>query len=269
MYLNGTGFGNINITATVSGDGRTLISGTYLPVTINPASFTSVSGITASEIVWVYNYSANASQAGIIRAQEGTVIPAGGAWATGTVWGHGPTSADFGISNQLANGDYPAPTASGQVATSVGSGQNTNFVWTTPTIPTNSVLTSPIETGTITAAVASGTINFNTITSSILYYTLPASGNVTLNIRGSASTSFGTTVTAGQTINVVFLLTNGTTPFYVTSLTIDGIVQTPKWQGGTGAPTAGDPSAVDVYSYTIICTTSGNYTVLGSVNKFV
>jgi hypothetical protein len=269
MYLNGTGFGNINITATVSGDGRTLISGTYLPVTINPASFTSVSGITASEIVWVYSYSANASQASIIRAQEGTVIPAGGAWATGTVWGHGPTSADFGISNQLANGDYPAPTASGQIATSVGSGQSTSFVWSTPTVPTNTILTSPIETATIISTGASGTLTYDIITSSVRYRTVAASGNITLNIRGSATVPFGTIVGSGQSITAVQLITNGTTPYYINTLQIDGVTQTPKWQGGTGAPTAGNPNAVDVYSYTIICTTSGNYTVLGSTNKFV
>ena len=66
----------------------------------------------------------------------------------------------------------------------------------------------------------------------------------------------------------VFLNTNGATAYYPTAITIDGAAQTVKWQGGT-APTAGNASSVDAYSYTILKTAATpTYTVFASQTKF-
>jgi len=48
---------------------------------------------------------------------------------------------------------------------------------------------------------------------------------------------------------------------------VDTTPVTPKWQGGT-APTAGNASSLDVYSYTIIKTGSAAFTLLASQTKF-
>ena len=177
---------------------QALLSGQYLPIVINPAPFASTSS-TAAEIVWVYAYTAGSTTATILRQQEGTTIPAG-SWGTGVPWTHGPTSQDFNFTNQLLNSDFPAATASGQVFTSVSGGQAGSYTWTTPTVPTNTILTSPIEPAVVVNAGATGIINLNTVTSSILYYSIPASGNVTLNIRGNGTTTFASTVSTGQTV---------------------------------------------------------------------
>ena len=71
----------------------------------------------------------------------------------------------------------------------------------------------------------------------------------------------------GQAISVVFLNTNGTTAYYANAFTIDGVSVTPKWSGGT-APSSGNASAVDGYTFTIIKTASATYTVLAGVSKF-
>jgi hypothetical protein len=71
----------------------------------------------------------------------------------------------------------------------------------------------------------------------------------------------------GQSISIVFLNTNGSTAYYPTAYTIDGTSVTPKWQGGT-APSAGNASAVDAYTLTIVKTGSGAYTVFASQTKF-
>ena len=71
----------------------------------------------------------------------------------------------------------------------------------------------------------------------------------------------------GQTITIAFLATNGSTGYYQTAFTIDGTSVTPKWQGGT-APTSGDTSALDVYTYSILKTGSATYTVLATLAKF-
>ena len=123
------------------------------------------------------------------------------------------------------------------------------------------------EVATVSATAATGTINYDVITQSILYYTTNASGNFTVNIRGNSGTSLNTFMSTGQAITIAFLVTNGGTAYYNSAVTIDGSSVTPKWQGGT-APATGNASSVDVYTYTVIKTASATYTVLASQTKF-
>jgi hypothetical protein len=140
-------------------------------------------------------------------------------------------------------------------------------VSSTPTSLTNVALTSPLETITVSATAATGTINFDAITQAVLYYTTNASANFTLNVRGNSGTSLNTLLATGQSITVVFLNTNGSTAYYPTVYQVDGSAVTPKWQGGT-APVAGNVSAVDAYSLTIVKTGSAAFTVFASQTKF-
>jgi hypothetical protein len=158
----------------------------------------------------------------------------------------------------------------------------TNKILTSPTINTatiatptitsgtsnNSVLISPEERTTVSATAATGTVNFDAATQSVLYYTTNASANWTLNIRGTSGTTLTSMLAVGDAITVVFLNTNGATAYYPTVYQIDGVAVTPKWQGGT-APSAGNASSIDSYSLTIIKTAATpTYTVLGSQTKF-
>jgi hypothetical protein len=65
----------------------------------------------------------------------------------------------------------------------------------------------------------------------------------------------------------VFFVTNGLTPYYQTAFQIDGSSVTPKWQNGT-APSAGNASSIDIYSYTIVKTGDAAFTAFGSQTKF-
>jgi hypothetical protein len=71
----------------------------------------------------------------------------------------------------------------------------------------------------------------------------------------------------GQSLTVVFIATNATTPYYQAGLQIDGQAVTPKWQGGT-SPTAGNASSLDSYSITIIKTANAQFNVLESQVRF-
>jgi hypothetical protein len=123
-----------------------------------------------------------------------------------------------------------------------------------------------LETATVSATAATGTINYDTITQSVLYYTTNASANFTINIRGDNTTSLNTLMATGEALTLTFLCTNGTTAYYNSLVQIDGTTVTPKWQGG--APTSGNASAVDIYNYAIIKTGSAAYTVFASQTKF-
>ena len=142
----------------------------------------------------------------------------------------------------------------------------TNKTLTAPVI-TNTLVTGIRETSTVSATAATGTINFDTLTQVVLYYTTNASGNFTVNFRGNSGTSLDTVMSTGQSLSATFLVTNGSTAYYNSAVTIDGNSVTPKWQGGT-APTSGNASSVDSYTYVILKTGSATFTVLASVTKF-
>ena len=128
-------------------------------------------------------------------------------------------------------------------------------------------LTNTGEVTTVSATAATGTINYDVITQSVLYYTTNASGNWTLNIRGNSSTSLNTFMATNQSITIAFLVTQGSPAYYQSALTIDGSSVTPKWQGGS-APTSGNASGVDIYTVTVIKTGSATYTAFASQTQF-
>lgn len=128
-------------------------------------------------------------------------------------------------------------------------------------------LSAAAETVTISATAATGTVNFDVSTQSILYYTSNASANWTLNIRGSSSTTLNSIMATGQSVTVTHLVTQGGTAYYNSAVTVDGTSVTPKWSGGT-APSSGNASSVDVYTYTLIKTGSGSFTVFASQTRY-
>ena len=132
---------------------------------------------------------------------------------------------------------------------------------------TNKTLQTASETVTISATAATGTINYDVSTQSVLYYTSNASANWTTNFRGSSGTSLNSLMSTGQSITVAFLVTQGATAYYNNVVQVDGSTVTPKWQGGT-APSAGNASSVDVYSYTIVKTGNAAFTIFASQTKF-
>jgi hypothetical protein len=124
-----------------------------------------------------------------------------------------------------------------------------------------------LEGATVSATAATGTINYDVTSQSVLYYTTNASGNFTLNIRGSSSTSLNTLMANGESISFSFLNTNGATPYYNSAMTIDGSSVIPKWQGGS-APTSGNASSVDIYNYVVVKTATNTFSVFASVTRF-
>jgi len=131
------------------------------------------------------------------------------------------------------------------------------------------VLNDAAEVVTVSATAATGTIAYDITTQSVLYYTTNASGNFVVNLRASSGTTLNTALATGQSVTVAFLVTNGGTAYYNTSVQVDGTTTgvTTRWQGGT-APTSGNASSIDVYTYTIIKTASATYTVLASQTQF-
>ena len=118
-----------------------------------------------------------------------------------------------------------------------------------------------------TATSTTGTINFDCKTQAVAYYTANQTANRTINFRGNSSTSLNNMLSNGESITVSIAMTQGSSAKYLSSYQVDSASVTPKWQGGE-APTEGNASGIDVYTFTIIKTASATYTVLASVTQF-
>jgi hypothetical protein len=264
----------LNLTGT-SGGARQLILGSgcqieklYLinngladAVTVKNTSGTGIA-VAAGKSMFVYNNGTNVVDAVtyLTSLTLGTALPvasggSGAATLTGVLKGNG-TSA---FTAATAGTDYVAPgTATTFTALQTFAGTSSNADLKTSNI---------IETATVSATAATGTINYDITTQSVLYYTTNASGNWTVNFRGSSGTSLDTLMATGESMSVTFLVTQGATAYYNSAVQVDGSSVTPKWQGGT-APTSGNASSIDSYTYVIIKTGSAAFTVIAAQTKF-
>ena len=132
---------------------------------------------------------------------------------------------------------------------------------------TNVTITTIQEPANVTATAANATINMELLNSAVLYLTSNAAGNFTVNFRGTSTTSLNNVMSNNTSIACTVLATQGNTAYYNSAVQVDGNSVTPKWQGGT-APTSGNASSVDSYTYVIIKTGSAAFTVLASQTKF-
>ncbi len=163
------------------------------------------------------------------------------------------------LANATAGTDYVAPgTATTFTATQTFNGSTSTLAM---------ALTDAAETTTISATAATGTINYDVTTQSVLYYTSNASANWTVNFRASSGTSMNTLMSTGQSVTVTFLVTQGSTAYYNNAVQVDGSSVTPKYQGGT-AWSAGNASSIDAYTYTIVKTGNAAFTVFAAQTRF-
>ena len=264
----------LNLTGT-SGGARQLILGSgcqveklYLinngladAVTVKNTGGTGIA-VPAGKSMFVYNNATNVVDAvthlSSLTLGTDLAVADGGTGAstlTGVLKGNGTSP----FTAATAGTDYVAPaTATTFTALQTFSGS---------TSVAASKFTNIKEVATVSATAATGTIAYDVTTQSVLYFTTDASGNFTVNFRGSSGTSLDTLMSTGESLSVTFLVTNGATAYYNSAVQVDGNSVTPKWQGGS-APTSGNASSIDSYTYVIFKTGSATFTVLASQTKF-
>jgi hypothetical protein len=113
-----------------------------------------------------------------------------------------------------------------------------------------------------TQTSTTGTITFDTTAQGVEFYTVDQTANRTINFS-----NVNANLAVGQSVTCAILLTQGATAYYLNVYQVDGTGVTPKWQGGS-APTEGNASGIDSYSFTIIKTADATFTVLASQTQF-
>lgn len=163
------------------------------------------------------------------------------------------------LSAATAGTDYVAP----GTATTFTATQTFNGTSSTAALKEINI----IEPASVTAVAPTATTNFYINSGAVQYITANNANNWTLNIAFSAGTTLNAAMTTNDSITCTLVTTNTTTAYYLSAVTIDGTSVTPKWQGGT-APTSGNASSIDSYTFVIIKTGSAVYTILASQTRF-
>ena len=249
--------GNSSITGVLTVAGRIIASNTQ-----NSSNTTTGAIVTSGGMGVAGNTNIGGALSVTGVSSFGTAVFGGNLTTTGSISGANVTTttnvATIGAAAYfVANGNVGIGTSSpGAMLAVTGS-----------TTTLSSLLTNISEPASISATAATGTINYDITTQSVLYYTSNASANWTVNFRGSSGVSLNTLMATGQSLTVAFLVTQGTTAYYNNAVQVDGTSVTPKYQGGT-AWSAGNASSIDIYTYTIVKTGSAAFTVFATQTQF-
>ena len=296
LTANSTGFtvsgGTTAVAATFAGGAAYTISGTNTATYTLPGATSTLVSVGGSEALTGKTYNALT----LTAAATGFTIAGGTTSKTLTVSntltlsGTDASTLNIGAGGTLGSNAFtstayqPSQSITGIVKSSgttrsaatagtdyVAPGTATNFSAKQTFIGDSATISSKfvnsVENITVSATAATGTIPYYVTSQSVLYYTSNASANWGVNFRTSAGTTLDTAMSTGESITAVFLVTQGATAYVNNLVQVDGTTITPKWQGGT-APTTGNASSIDAYSYTIIKTAAATFTVLASQVQF-
>jgi hypothetical protein len=111
------------------------------------------------------------------------------------------------------------------------------------------------------------TFTYDVLTQAVYYQNVNLGSNFTVNLRGNSSTALNAALNTGESATIALLVKQDNTTYYNNVIQVDGTTVTAIWQGGT-APTTGNASSTDVYTYTALKTAASTYVVLASQTQF-
>ena len=123
-----------------------------------------------------------------------------------------------------------------------------------------------IEKVTIDSSTT-GTINFDFVTQAVQFFNVDQTANRTINFRGDGSTTLNSIMAVGESMTAAIVMKQGSSAYYLNTYQVDGTGVTPEWSGGS-APSAGNASSLDSYTFSIIKTADATFTVMASQIQF-
>ena len=246
-------------TVWVDKDATTITANPFIPQALINAKGDLIAG------------SANDTATILAIGTDGYVLAASSATTSGLVWTDTAASTQTLTNKSISLATNTVTSTLAQLNTAVSDADVASIAGTetlTNKTLTNPLLSSPEESINIIGSAPAATQTIDFVTSGVHYFTSNSTSNVTLNFRGDGSTTLNSMMATGGSITVSVLVTNGSTAYYASAYQIDGNAVTPKWSGGT-APSAGNASSVDLYSFNIVKTANATFTVFASgASKF-
>jgi len=258
----------LNITGTVA---DVIAQGDTQVAAVNAAGATQVAAVAAQGSG--YASLANPTFTGTMNADNLTM--SGNLTVNGTTTTINTATLDVEDKNiTVAKGAADSAAANGGGLTVDGAGATFSYASTGDKWTTNKGLDvggtlqidEVIETAAI-SATTSGTLTMDMVQQAVLFCNVNQTANRAINFQGDSSVNVDDMLAVGQSMSAAVLMAQGSSAYYLNSYSIDGNSVTPKWQGGS-APTAGNASGIDVYTFTIIKTASATFTVLATVAQF-
>lgn len=219
---------------------------------------------------------------------NGTVLVADSSEDPGIKWGQVATAgiADDAITvdkiQNGTNGYFLSSTASAvewaAAVTPTGTQTLTNKTLTSPTVNSATITTSTINQSILSRAIEqwtystsspSGTLSLDPTTSTAFFY-YPSTAVTTTWTPTFTNANIATLLSsAGRAVTIAVIVRVGSSAGYSSSISISSASSvTTLWQGGITPGTSNTSAGVDAYTYTIVCTTTGNYTVFASRTRF-
>ena len=173
---------------------------------------------------------------------------------------------------EVANVASPTDTTADGAGLTIKGATDKTLTWATATksftVNQGLDIKQVIETVTANSTAINANTAIDVLNGSVSYYTANVAANWTLNVRGDSSTRLDSVMGTNDSITIAYLASQlASNTYYQSAMQIDGAAVTPKWQGGS-APSAGNATSIDLYSFTIIKTAANTYTVLGSQTQY-
>lgn len=250
--LQTDGTGNLTWTAQTGGSGNGVPGGSNTQIQYNDSgSFGGNVGFTFNEISGDVDVPGNVSASYFIG--DGSQL----------------TGIDF---TSITNGNSNVSVAgNGNVTTSVagnanilivtGTGSNINGYLTV--VGTTSIQQAK-EKVTANAIGSTGIVNFDILSSAILLKTANASSNFDINVRGNSTITLNSVMSNNESLTCTYINKLGASTYYATSLYIDSVAQSVKWDTAGGPPSTGTTLGYDAYTFNILKTGANTYTVFGT-----
>lgn len=260
------------LTGSIASDGQTPMSGS---LNMGNNQITNTADPTTAQSVATKNYVDTAGSLALLKANNlsdvANATTARGNLIAAKSGANSDITSLTGLTTALsvAQGGTGATTLAGanisvtNVANTFTATQTFNGTSSTKAINVLNIA----EASYVVSGAPSATTNYYLNNGSVQYYTSNTTTNFTLNIAFSSGTALNTAMSTGDTITITLMVTNNTTGYYPSTIQIDGVTVTPKWQNGV-APTSGNASSIDIYCFAIIKTASATYTVIASQSKF-
>ena len=173
---------------------------------------------------------------------------------------------------EVANVASPTDTTADGAGLTIKGATDKTLTWATATksftVNQGLDIKQVIETVTANSTAINANTAIDVLNGSVSYYTANVAANWTLNVRGDSSTRLDSVMGTNDSITIAYLASQlASNTYYQSAMQIDGAAVTPKWQGGS-APSSGNATSIDLYSFTIIKTAANTYTVLGSQTQY-